>query len=266
MRREAFPFRPGGRRQLSPAGTVEIRLLARRGGRGSSWPSARAGMAPSRRPIVERPGSDRPELLVDVKHGFRIGKQAWAGSASSSAADRPFAQIRVPSGSSVDAESDAADVTGPGHSCRGGLRPASTARRGRVTSGPSALQEASPSAPSAAEAKVNSVVGRRDRRQGRWEPTSSPATSSFGRGELGCTRTRSPVTFIGAATRGDVAMSPCRVDSHDGPERGSGSSSTRARRAARRPHKAEVRDERPANRAAGGAACGPCPATSASSA
>ena len=39
----------------------------------SSWPSATARKAPSRLRRRAAPGRDRPELLVDIQHGFRFG-------------------------------------------------------------------------------------------------------------------------------------------------------------------------------------------------
>jgi DUF4097 and DUF4098 domain-containing protein YvlB len=76
--------------------------------------------------VIElRPGSDRPELLVDVKHGLRLGsKRGLSLSIVFGSGPSVRAKIRVPSGSSVDVESDAADVTGTGRFDRAEVRTA----------------------------------------------------------------------------------------------------------------------------------------------
>jgi hypothetical protein len=117
MRREAFPVeRPVTLVVRVPSGTVEIEaadvseatveLEALRSGAESAVEAA----------VVElRSGGGRPELLVDVQHGFRIGGRRgprlsiYLGSGPSIRTS-----IRVPTGSSVEVVSEAADVNATG--------------------------------------------------------------------------------------------------------------------------------------------------------
>jgi hypothetical protein len=127
MRRETFAVSgPVAVVVRAPAGTVEIEaadtseavveLMAEREGGEGALEAA----------VIElRPGSDRPELLVDVKHGLRLGsKRGLSLSIVFGSGPSIRAKIRVPSGSSVDVESDAADVTGTGRFDRAEVRTA----------------------------------------------------------------------------------------------------------------------------------------------
>jgi hypothetical protein len=127
MRRETFAVSgPVAVVVRAPAGTVEIEaadtseavveLMAEREGGEGALEAA----------VIElRPGSDRPELLVDVKHGLRLGsKRGLSLSIVFGSGPSVRAKIRVPSGSSVDVESDAADVTGTGRFDRAEVRTA----------------------------------------------------------------------------------------------------------------------------------------------
>ncbi len=117
MRRETFPVTgPVALVVRAPAGMVEIEavdtseavveLRAERNGADGAIEGA----------LVElRPGSDRPELFVDVQQGFRIGnRKGFSLSIVFGGGPAVRAAIRVPTGSSVEVESDAADVTGTG--------------------------------------------------------------------------------------------------------------------------------------------------------
>jgi DUF4097 and DUF4098 domain-containing protein YvlB len=66
--------------------------------------------------VIEiRPGSGRPELLVDIQHGFRVGgRRGPRLSIVFSNGPSVRATIRVPAGSSVEVASEAADITGTG--------------------------------------------------------------------------------------------------------------------------------------------------------
>jgi hypothetical protein len=117
MRREAFPVEgPVALVVRAPAGAVEIEavevseatveLEALNGGAESAVEDA----------VVElRGGGDRPELLVDIQHGFRFGGRR--GPKVSIVVGRgPSIRVgvRVPVGSSVEVVTEAADVSGTG--------------------------------------------------------------------------------------------------------------------------------------------------------
>jgi hypothetical protein len=118
MRREAFPVEgPVSLVVRAPAGAVEIEaadvseatveLMAERENAEGAVQDA----------VIElRPGSDRPELLVDIQHGFRLGGRRGGPRISITFGGGPSvrAAIRVPAGSSVEVNSEAADVTGAG--------------------------------------------------------------------------------------------------------------------------------------------------------
>jgi len=117
MRREAFPVEgPVALVVRAPAGTVEIEAADVSEATVELEAEREGAEGPVQDAVIElRPGSDRPELLVDIQHGFRLGGRrgprlsiVFGGGPSVRAA------IRVPAGSSVEVHSEAADVTGTG--------------------------------------------------------------------------------------------------------------------------------------------------------
>ena len=110
MRRETFAVSgPVALVVRAPTGTVEIEavdtseaVVELEAQRDSADDAIEAA-------VVElRPGSDRPELLVDVQHGFRIGgKRGFSLSIVFGGGPAVRAKIRVPTGSSVEVESEA---------------------------------------------------------------------------------------------------------------------------------------------------------------
>ena len=127
MRREAFPVEgPIALVVRAPAGTVEIEAAEtseatveleamREGAEGAIEGAA----------IELRPGSDRPELLVDIQHGFRLGgRRGPRLSIVVGHGPSIRAGIRVPAGSSVEVVSEAADVNGTGRFDRAEVRTA----------------------------------------------------------------------------------------------------------------------------------------------
>jgi hypothetical protein len=117
MRRETFPVEgPVALVVRAPAGVVEIEaadvseavveLEALRDGAESAVESATVEL---------RGGSERPELLVDIQHGFRFGGRR--GPKVSIVVGRGpdvRVRVRVPIASSVEVVTEAADVSGTG--------------------------------------------------------------------------------------------------------------------------------------------------------
>lgn len=127
MRREAFPAQgPVALVVRAPAGTVEIQatdvaeatveLEALRSGAETAVEAA----------VVElRPGGSRPELLVDIQYGFRIGgRRGPRLSIQVGSGPSIRASIRVPTGSSVEVVSEAADVNATGRFDRADVKTA----------------------------------------------------------------------------------------------------------------------------------------------
>jgi Toastrack DUF4097 len=117
MRREVFPVEgPVALVVRAPSGAVEIEavdaseaavdLEALRSGAEAAVEAA----------VVElRPGGSRPELLVDIQYGFRIGgRRGPRLSIQVGSGPSIRASIRVPTGSSVEVVSEAADVNATG--------------------------------------------------------------------------------------------------------------------------------------------------------
>lgn len=117
MRREAFPVEgPVALVVRAPAGTVEIEAVETAEATVELEALRQSAEGPIEDAVVElRPGSGRPELLVDIQHGFRVGGRRgprltiFFGNGPS-----VRAAIRVPAGSSVEVASEAADITGTG--------------------------------------------------------------------------------------------------------------------------------------------------------
>ena len=127
MRRESFASEgPVALVVRAPAGTVEIEatdvaeatvdLEALRSGAESAVEAA----------VVElRPGGSRPELLVDIQYGFRIGgRRGPRLSIQVGSGPSIRASIRVPTGSSVEVVSEAADVNATGRFDRAEIKTA----------------------------------------------------------------------------------------------------------------------------------------------
>jgi len=127
MRREAFPSEgPVALVVRAPSGTVEIEatdvaeatveLEALRSNAESAVEAA----------VIElRPGGSRPELLVDIQYGLRIGgRRGPRLSIQVGSGPSIRASIRVPSGSSVEVASEAADVNATGRFDRADIKTA----------------------------------------------------------------------------------------------------------------------------------------------
>ena len=118
MRREAFPV--DGPVKLvvrAPAGTVEIEAADVSEATVELKPQNDGSREAVEQATVElrRIGGDRPELIVDIRHGLRIGGRR--GPKLSIVVGKGPAigiAVCVPTGSSVEVETDAADVTGTG--------------------------------------------------------------------------------------------------------------------------------------------------------
>ena len=256
MRRETFPVSgPVAVVVRAPAGTVEIEALdtaeavveleAERGGEDGALEAA----------IVElRPGSDRPELLVDVKHGFRIGgKRGLSLSIVFGSGPSVRAKIRVPSGSSVDVESDAADVTGTGRFDRAEVKTAAGDVRLDEVEGDVRVKCVAGDVTLGSiggEANVNSVSG--DATVGKvggnanFHSVSGDIDLREAQGSVHA-KTISGDVHIGTVVKGAVAMQSVSGDLTMGLSSGSKLFVNARSTSGKTTSELEVRDERPAN-------------------
>lgn len=128
MRREVFPVEgPVALVVRAPAGVVEIEAAADVSEATVELVAEReSAEGPVHDAVIElRPGSDRPELLVDIQHGFRFGgRRGPRLSIVFGNGPSVRAAIRVPVGSSVEIASDAADITGTGRFDRAEIKTA----------------------------------------------------------------------------------------------------------------------------------------------
>ena len=127
MRRETYPVDgPVDLVVRAPAGSVEIEAADVAEATVELESSNDSGRKAVEEATVElRGGSTRPELLVDIQHGFRFGGRR--GPRVSIVVGRgPSIKvaIRVPTGSSVEVATDAADVTGTGRFDRADVKSA----------------------------------------------------------------------------------------------------------------------------------------------
>lgn len=117
MRREAFPVEgPVALVVRAPAGTVEIEAGDVSEATVELQAERESGEGPVQDAVIElRPGSGRPELLVDIQHGFRLGgRRGPRLSIIFGNGPAVRAAIRVPAGSSVEVTADAADINATG--------------------------------------------------------------------------------------------------------------------------------------------------------
>ena len=127
MRRESFPVEgPVALVVRAPAGVVEIEAGDVSEATVELMAERESAEGPVQDAVIElRPGSDRPELLVDIQHGFRFGgRRGPRLSIVFGSGPSVRAVIRVPAGSSVEVSSEAADVTGTGRFDRADVKSA----------------------------------------------------------------------------------------------------------------------------------------------
>ncbi len=256
MRRETFPVSgPVAVVVRAPAGTVEIEALDTAEAVVELVAERESGDGVLEAAIVElRPGSDRPELLVDVKHGFRIGgKRGLSLSIVFGSGPSVRAKIRVPSGSSVDVESDAADVTGTGRFDRAEVRTAAGDVRLDEVEGDVRVKCVAGDVTLGSiggEANVNSVSGDatvgKVRGNANFHSVSGDIELREAEGSVHA-KTISGDVRIGAATQGSVAMQSVSGDLTMGLSAGSKLFVNARSTSGKTTSELEVRDERPAN-------------------
>jgi hypothetical protein len=149
----------------APAGTVEVEAADGVTEATVSLEPADDGSAKAvEDTVVElRRGGGRPELVVDVQHGFRVGgKRGPRLSIVVGRGPSIAIRIRVPSGSSLDAATEASDVIGTGSFDRAEVRTASGDVRLDTIEGNATIKAVSGDVSVdriAGEASVNSVSG-----------------------------------------------------------------------------------------------------------
>lgn len=127
MRREAFPSTsPVALVVRAPAGTVEIEATDVAEATVELEALRSSADAAVEAAVIElRPGGSRPELLVDIQYGFRIGgRRGPRLSIQVGSGPSIRASIRVPTGSSVEVVSEAADVNATGRFDRADIKTA----------------------------------------------------------------------------------------------------------------------------------------------
>jgi Toastrack DUF4097 len=256
MRREAFPVEgPVALVVRAPAGTVEIEagdvseatveLVAERD----------SAEGPVQDAVIElRPGSDRPELLVDIQHGFRLGgRRGPRLSIVFGSGPSVRAVIRVPAGSSVEVNAEAADVTGTGRFDRAEVKSAAGDVRLDEVEGDVRVKCVAGDVTLGSiggEANVNSVSG--DATIGRVAGAAALQSVS---GDLELreaggsiqAKTISGDVRIGAATQGAIALQSVSGDLTMGLSSGSKLWVNARSTSGKTSSELEVRDERPAN-------------------
>jgi hypothetical protein len=127
MRREAFPVEgPVALVVRAPAGTVEIEAADVSEATVELEAERESAEAAIEAAVVElRPGGSRPELLVDIQYGFRIGgSRGLRLSIQIGSGPSVRARIKVPAGSSIELASEAADVKATGRLDRADVKTA----------------------------------------------------------------------------------------------------------------------------------------------
>jgi Toastrack DUF4097 len=117
MRREVFPVEgPVALVLRSPDGVVEIETTDALEATVELEALRDSGETPVENAVVElRPGSDRPELIVDIQHGFRLGGRRGPRLTIVFGHGPSIRHgIRIPTGSSIEVVSEAADVNATG--------------------------------------------------------------------------------------------------------------------------------------------------------
>jgi DUF4097 and DUF4098 domain-containing protein YvlB len=117
MRRESFPVdRPVELVVRSPAGSVEVEAADVSEATVELTPIRGDAEAAVEEAIVElHEGGERPELVVELEHGFRIGgRRGPRLTISAGRAPRVKVAVKVPTGSSVEVSTESADVTARG--------------------------------------------------------------------------------------------------------------------------------------------------------
>jgi DUF4097 and DUF4098 domain-containing protein YvlB len=116
MRRESFAVTaPVELVVRAPAGSVEVETADVSEATVEMTPLRGDAEAAVEEAVVEMHDGDRPELLVEVEYGFRIGgRRGPRLTISGGRAPRVKIAVRVPTGSSVDVSTESADVTARG--------------------------------------------------------------------------------------------------------------------------------------------------------
>jgi DUF4097 and DUF4098 domain-containing protein YvlB len=255
MRREAFPVEgPVALVVRAPAGTVEIEaadaseatveLVAERD-------SAEAAIEAA---IIElRPGGGRPELLVDIQHGFRIGgRRGPRLSIVFGSGPSVRASIRVPTGSSVEVVSEAADVNATGRYDRADVKTAAGDVRLDEVEGDVRVKCVSGDVTLGTiggEASVNSVSGDANIGSVAGEAVLGSVSGDIELREAGGpvqAKTISGDVRIGSATKGHVAMQSVSGDLTMGLRTGSKLWVNARSTSGKTSSELEVRDEPPA--------------------
>jgi len=215
MRREAFPVDgPVNLVVRLPSGAVEIEAADVSEATVELEPQSESSQAAVEEATVElRRGGDRPELLVDIQHGLRFGgKRGPKVSIVFGRGPLVKVVIRVPTGSSVEVATEAADVTATGvleradvKSAAGDVRVAEVEGKASVksVSGDVALGKVG------GEASVNSVSG-----DATLEYVAGPASVHSVSGDIEVRegnaslniKTISGDVRIGSAAEGEVTM------------------------------------------------------------
>lgn len=165
-RRESFPVDgPVALVVRAPAGAVEVEAVE--GVTEATVELAASDEGSSRvveEAVVElRRGGGRPELVVDIQHGFRVGsKRGLRLSIVIGKGPTIAAKVRVPAGSSLEASTEASDVIGTGMFDRAEVRTASGDVRLESVSGNATIKAVSGDVAVATvrgEASVTSVSG-----------------------------------------------------------------------------------------------------------